>query len=63
MPAVTLTYVASGPVYLGYRFVRGRGLLGRGMAIAERKRKRQEARDKKSKAEQAASSSGGDHGN
>ena len=60
VPAVTLTYVASGPVYLGYRFVRGRGLLGRGMAIAERKHKRQEAREKSKKASKSKPSQGGE---
>ncbi|MHC4841212.1 MAG: CDP-alcohol phosphatidyltransferase family protein [Planctomycetota bacterium] len=40
--ALMITYVLSGPSYLGYRFVRGRGLLGRRMALAEKKRVRNE---------------------
>jgi CDP-diacylglycerol--serine O-phosphatidyltransferase len=42
VPALMLAYVISGPAYLAYRFMRGRGLLGRRMAVAERKRKRDE---------------------
>jgi len=42
LPAVMLSYVASGPVYFAYRFVRGRGLLGRRMEYAERLRQRDE---------------------
>jgi CDP-diacylglycerol--serine O-phosphatidyltransferase len=42
VPAGMLAYVASGPVYLGYRFVRGRGLLGRRLEYAERLRQREE---------------------
>ncbi|MBX3473416.1 MAG: phosphatidylcholine/phosphatidylserine synthase [Planctomycetes bacterium] len=42
LPAVMLTYVASGPVYFAYRFLRGRGVLGRRMEYAERLRQRDE---------------------
>ncbi|MCB9934897.1 MAG: CDP-alcohol phosphatidyltransferase family protein [Planctomycetes bacterium] len=42
LPALMLAYVLSGPSYLAYRFLRGRGLLGRRMAVAERKRQRDE---------------------
>lgn len=42
VPGLMLTYVASGPVYLGYRFIRGRGLLGRRLEYAERLRQRDE---------------------
>lgn len=36
VPVLMMTYVLSGPVYLGYRFMRGRGLLGRRMAEVEK---------------------------
>jgi CDP-diacylglycerol--serine O-phosphatidyltransferase len=42
VPALMLTYVFSGPVYFAYRFLRGRGVLGRRLAAAERKRRRDE---------------------
>ncbi|MCG3182390.1 MAG: hypothetical protein ICCCNLDF_00452 [Planctomycetes bacterium] len=42
LPALMLVYVISGPAYFAYRFLRGRGLLGRRLAVAERKRKRDE---------------------
>ncbi|MBX3458859.1 MAG: phosphatidylcholine/phosphatidylserine synthase [Planctomycetes bacterium] len=48
VPALMLGYVLSGPIYFAYRFLRGRGVLGRRLAIAERRRRRNEemARDK-----------------
>jgi CDP-diacylglycerol--serine O-phosphatidyltransferase len=42
IPVLMLTYVLSGPVYFAYRFLRGRGLLGRRLALAELKRRRVE---------------------
>ena len=42
VPGLMLVYVFSGPMYFAYRFMRGRGLLGRRLAIAERKRRRDE---------------------
>lgn len=42
VPLGMLTYVASGPLYFAYRFVRGRGLLGRRLEYAERLRQREE---------------------
>ncbi len=42
VPALMLTYVASGPGYFAYRFIRGRGLLGRRLEYAERLRQRDE---------------------
>lgn len=42
VPALMLAYVLSGPIYLAYRFLRGRGVLGRRLALAEIKRKRGE---------------------
>ena len=42
VPALMIAYVLSGPVYFAYRFMRGRGLLGRRLALAERKRQRDE---------------------
>lgn len=54
LPAVMLTYVASGPLYFAYRFVRGRGLLGRRMEYAERLRQRDE------RARKAAAAKGSD---
>lgn len=42
VPAIMLTYVFSGPVYLAWRFLRGRGLLGRRRAVEERRRRRME---------------------
>jgi len=42
LPALILAYVLSGPAYFVYRFLRGRGLLGRRLALAERKRRRAE---------------------
>ncbi|MCB9894675.1 MAG: CDP-alcohol phosphatidyltransferase family protein [Planctomycetes bacterium] len=42
VPALMLAYVLSGPIYFGYRVIRGRGLLGRRLALAERKRRRDE---------------------
>jgi CDP-diacylglycerol---serine O-phosphatidyltransferase len=42
VPVFILPYIASGPLYFGYRFLRGRGLLGRRQAVAERKRRRKE---------------------
>ncbi|MDC1142609.1 phosphatidylcholine/phosphatidylserine synthase [Planctomycetota bacterium] len=44
IPVLMMTYVLSGPSYLGYRFVRGRGLLGRRMALSEKKRLRTESK-------------------
>lgn len=41
-PAAMLAYVLSGPVYFSWRFMRGRGLLGRKQALAERKKRRTE---------------------
>lgn len=48
VPALMFGYVLSGPLYFAYRFLRGRGLLGRRLAIAERRRRRNEemAREK-----------------
>ncbi len=43
VPIVMITYVSSGPLYFAYRFLRGRGLLGRRLALAERRRRRVEA--------------------
>lgn len=42
VPIATLTYVGSGPLYFAYRFMRGRGLLGRRLEYAERLRQREE---------------------
>jgi CDP-diacylglycerol--serine O-phosphatidyltransferase len=42
VPAAMLAYALSGPVYFAYRLIRGRGLLGRRQALAERKRRRSE---------------------
>lgn len=42
VPVAMLAYAVSGPLYFGWRFVRGRGLLGRKQALAERKRRRAE---------------------
>lgn len=42
VPILMLTYASSGPAYFAYRFLRGRGLLGRRMAVAERRRQREE---------------------
>ncbi|MCA8910997.1 MAG: CDP-alcohol phosphatidyltransferase family protein [Planctomycetes bacterium] len=42
VPALMLAYVLSGPSYFIYRVIRGRGLLGRRLAVAERKRRRNE---------------------
>ncbi|CAG0993900.1 MAG: phosphatidylcholine/phosphatidylserine synthase [Planctomycetes bacterium] len=42
IPAGVLVYSASGPTYLAYRFLRGRGLLGRRMQLAERQKQRRE---------------------
>lgn len=42
VPALMLAYVLSGPVYFAYRLIRGRGLLGRRLALTERKRQRDE---------------------
>lgn len=42
VPAIMLTYVFSGPVYLAWRFLRGRGVLGRRRAVEERRRRRME---------------------
>jgi CDP-diacylglycerol---serine O-phosphatidyltransferase len=42
VPLLMLSYVLSGPGYLGWRMLRGRGLLGRRQALAERKRRRHE---------------------
>lgn len=42
VPVLMMAYVLSGPGYLGYRFVRGRGLLGRRMAVVEKKQQRTE---------------------
>jgi CDP-diacylglycerol--serine O-phosphatidyltransferase len=42
VPIVMITYVTSGPLYFAYRFLRGRGLLGRRLALAERRRRRAE---------------------
>lgn len=42
VPVAMLAYALSGPVYFTYRFVRGRGLLGRRQVLAERKRQRLE---------------------
>jgi hypothetical protein len=47
LPAIILAYVLSGPLYFVYRLVRGRGLLGRRLAIAERRRRRSETATKK----------------
>jgi CDP-diacylglycerol---serine O-phosphatidyltransferase len=47
LPAIILAYVLSGPVYVVYRLVRGRGLLGRTLAIAERRRRSNERATKK----------------
>lgn len=46
VPGLMLVYVLSGPVYFAYRFIRGRGLLGRRLALAERKRRRSEQTQK-----------------
>lgn len=54
VPAVMLLYVASGPLYFAYRFVRGRGLLGRRMEYAERLRQRDERARKASASKDAA---------
>jgi CDP-diacylglycerol--serine O-phosphatidyltransferase len=42
IPAFVLVYTLSGPLYLGYRFMRSRGLLGRRMQMAERQKQRKE---------------------
>jgi hypothetical protein len=42
LPAIILAYVLSGPIYVVYRLIRGRGLLGRRLAIAERRRRSNE---------------------
>lgn len=42
VPGLMIGYVLSGPLYFAYRFLRNRGLLGRRLAIAERKRRRLE---------------------
>jgi CDP-diacylglycerol--serine O-phosphatidyltransferase len=42
VPALMLAYVLSGPGYFIYRVIRGRGLLGRRLAVAEKKRRRDE---------------------
>ncbi len=42
VPALLLAYVLSGPTYFIYRFIRGRGLLGRRMALRELKKQRSE---------------------
>lgn len=52
IPTGVLAYTASGPVYLGYRFLRGRGVLGRRMLLAERQKQRKE---RVAKAERLAS--------
>jgi CDP-diacylglycerol--serine O-phosphatidyltransferase len=54
LPAVMLTYVGSGPVYFAYRFLRGRGLLGRRMEYAERLRQRDERARKAAAAARSA---------
>ncbi len=46
IPIAMFTYVLSGPVYLAYRLLRGRGLLGRKLAVAERKRRRAEVKSR-----------------
>lgn len=48
VPGLMLVYVFSGPAYFAYRFIRGRGLLGRRLAVAERKRRRIEQAPKTS---------------
>ncbi|MBZ0135885.1 MAG: CDP-alcohol phosphatidyltransferase family protein [Planctomycetes bacterium] len=48
IPGLMLVYVFSGPGYFAYRFIRGRGLLGRRLAVAERKRRRNEQAPKTS---------------
>lgn len=52
IPAGVLIYTASGPTYLAYRFLRGRGVLGRRMLLAERQKQRKE---RVAKAERIAS--------
>ncbi len=52
IPAGVLVYTASGPVYLAYRFLRGRGVLGRRMQLAERHKQR---REREAKLERIAS--------
>jgi CDP-diacylglycerol---serine O-phosphatidyltransferase len=47
VPLVMLAYVLSGPAYLGWRVMRGRGLLGRRQALAEHKRRRNEGKKAK----------------
>jgi CDP-diacylglycerol--serine O-phosphatidyltransferase len=47
LPGIVVAYVLSGPIYFAYRFIRGRGLLGRRLAVAERKRRRDERATKK----------------
>ncbi|MCC6574553.1 MAG: phosphatidylcholine/phosphatidylserine synthase [Planctomycetes bacterium] len=42
LPVGVFAYVLSGPVYLAYRFLRGRGVLGRRQLMAERQRQRRE---------------------
>jgi CDP-diacylglycerol--serine O-phosphatidyltransferase len=42
VPVFMLAYVTSGPTYFAFRFLRGRGLLGRRLELAERKRRRNE---------------------
>jgi CDP-diacylglycerol--serine O-phosphatidyltransferase len=46
IPAGVLVYTASGPVYFAYRFLRGRGVLGRRLQLAERQKQHRERVEK-----------------
>lgn len=50
VPVGVIVYTVSGPAYLGYRVLRGRGVLGRRLQLAERQRQHRERVQKQERA-------------